>query len=142
MNFDEIIDRRGTHSAKWDAMQPLFGVSPDDGISMWVADMDFRPPQVVQDALQKMLDLGVYGYFGGDGDYLHAIQWWMKNRHGWDVDPTHVFTTHGLVNGTGLCVQAFTDPGDGVILFTPVPRLCPRDPRGRAHRRRMPAGRG
>jgi len=120
MNFDEIIDRRGTHSAKWDVMQPLFGVSPDDGISMWVADMDFRPPQVVQDALQKMFDLGVYGYFGGDGDYLNAIRWWMKNRHDWEVDPTHVFTTHGLVNGTGLCVQAFTDPGDGVVLFTPV----------------------
>ncbi|MCB1405192.1 MAG: pyridoxal phosphate-dependent aminotransferase [Rhodobacteraceae bacterium] len=120
MNFDEIIDRRGTHSAKWDMMQDLFGVSPEDGISMWVADMDFRPPQVVQDALQKMLDIGVYGYFGGDADYKHAIQWWMKTRHGWDIDPAHVFTTHGLVNGTGLCVQAFTDPGDGVVLFTPV----------------------
>ncbi|MCB0321069.1 MAG: aminotransferase class I/II-fold pyridoxal phosphate-dependent enzyme, partial [Bdellovibrionales bacterium] len=44
----------------------------------------------------------------------------MKTRHGWDIDPAHVFTTHGLVNGTGLCVQAFTDPGDGVVLFTPV----------------------
>jgi len=120
MNFDEIIERRGTHSAKWDKMQALFGVSPDDGISMWVADMDFRPPQVVQDALQKMLDIGVYGYFGGDEQYLAAIQWWMKNRHGWDIDPAHVFTTHGLVNGTGLCVQAFTQPGEGVILFTPV----------------------
>ncbi|WP_323034852.1 MalY/PatB family protein [Pararhodobacter sp.] len=120
MNFDEIIDRRGTHSAKWDAMQPVYGVSPDDGIAMWVADMDFRPPQAVQEALQKMLDLGVYGYFGGEADYLAAIQWWMKTRHGWEIDPAHVFTTHGLVNGTGVCVQAFTEPGDGVVLFTPV----------------------
>jgi len=120
MNFDEDIDRRGTHSAKWDMMQALFGVSPDDGISMWVADMDFRPPQVVKDALTRMMDQGVYGYFGGDGDYKAAIQWWMKNRHGWDVDPAHIFSTHGLVNGTGLCVQAFTQPGDGVVLFTPV----------------------
>jgi len=120
MNFDEIIERRGTHSAKWDGMQASYGVSPDDGIPMWVADMDFRPPQVVQAALERMLDNGVYGYFGGEGGYKAAIQWWMKTRHGWDLDPTHVFTTHGLVNGTGLCVQAFTEPGDGVVLFTPV----------------------
>ena len=44
-DFDEIIDRRGTHCAKWDAMQKLYGVSPDDGLAMWVADMDFRPPR-------------------------------------------------------------------------------------------------
>lgn len=120
MNFDEVIDRCGTHSAKWDKMDALFGVKPEGGISMWVADMDFRPPQVVQDALKKMLNNGIYGYFGGDEEYMAAIQWWMKQRHGWQVDPAHVFTTHGLVNGTGLCVQAFTDPGDGVVLFTPV----------------------
>ena len=120
MNFDEMIDRRGTHSAKWDAMQALYGVNPDDGISMWVADMDFRPPQVVQDALQGMLDHGIYGYFGGDGEYRKAIQWWMKTRHGWDVNPAHIFSTHGLVNGTAMCVHAFTAPGDGVVLFTPV----------------------
>lgn len=120
MNFDEEIDRRGTHSAKWDLMQPLYGVSPDDGISMWVADMDFRPPQVVNDALARMMDQGVYGYFGPDSDNKAAIQWWMKTRHDWDIDPAHVFSTHGLVNGTGLCVDAFTQPGDGVVLFTPV----------------------
>ena len=120
MNFDELIDRRGTHSAKWDMMKAVYGVAPDDGIPMWVADMDFRPPQAVQDALQDMLDTGVYGYFGDDSKYLAAIQWWMKTRHGWDVDPAHVFNVHGLVNGTGLCVQAFTEPGDNVVLFTPV----------------------
>jgi len=120
MNFDEIIDRRGTHSAKWDAMQALYGVSPDDGISMWVADMDFRPPASVQAMVEKMAAHGVYGYFGGDGDYKAAIRWWMQNRHGWDVEPAHIFTTHGLVNGTGLCVNAFSQPGDGVVLFTPV----------------------
>ena len=120
MTFDEIIDRRGTHSAKWDKMQALYGVSPDDGISMWVADMDFRPPQSVQNALQGMLDHGIYGYFGGDAEYLAAIRWWMQTRHGWALDTAHVFTTHGLVNGTGLCVQAFSQPGDGVVLFTPV----------------------
>lgn len=118
--FDEVIDRIGTHSAKWDKMESLFGVSPDGGLPMWVADMDFRPPDCVQEALQKMLDHGVYGYFGDDAAYLEAIGWWMKERHGWEVDPASVFTTHGLVNGTGLCIDAYTAPGDGVVLFTPV----------------------
>ncbi|THH35070.1 pyridoxal phosphate-dependent aminotransferase [Aliishimia ponticola] len=118
--FDPIIDRRGTHCAKWDKMEPVYGVSPDDGLAMWVADMDFRPPQCVIDALQAQLDHGVFGYFGDDSAYLSAIQWWMRERHGWDVDPAAVFTTHGLVNGTAMCVDAFTQPGDGVVLFTPV----------------------
>ena len=120
MSFDEIIDRRGTHCVKWDMMQTLYGVSPEDGISMWVADMDFRPPACVQDALQAMLDHGVYGYFGDDSAYKGAIIWWMQNRHGWRVEPDWIFTTHGLVNGTSMCLDAFTKEGDGVVLFTPV----------------------
>ncbi len=120
MNFDEIIDRTGTHSVKWDAMEKLYGVSPDDGISMWVADMDFRAAEPIQTALQKMLDHGIYGYYGDDASYRAAICWWMAERHGWTVDPEAIFTTHGLVNGTALCVDTFTKPGDGVVLFTPV----------------------
>ncbi len=120
MNFDEMIERRGTHSAKWDLMQPIYGVPAEDGISMWVADMDFRPPACIQDALQGMLDHGIYGYYGDDASYRAAIVWWMQNRHGWTVDPGHIFTTHGLVNGTSMCVDAFSSPGDGVVLFTPV----------------------
>lgn len=120
MSFDEIIDRRGTHSAKWDLMEPIYGVPSDDGLAMWVADMDFRPPEVVQRALQEMLDHGVYGYFGDDRAYKDAIGWWMRERHGWTPDPDHVMTTHGLVNGTGLCVDAFSEPGDAVVVFTPV----------------------
>jgi cystathionine beta-lyase len=120
MSFDEIINRRGTHCAKWDAMEKLYGVPSDEGIAMWVADMDFRPPQVVQDALQAQLDHGVYGYFGDDSEYRAAIQWWMAERHNWKIDPSWIFTTHGLVNGTAMCVDTFTAPGDGVVLFTPV----------------------
>ena len=120
MNFDEIIDRTGTHSSKWDMMEPLYGVSPKDGLSMWVADMDFRPPGCVQQAVEAMAAHGIYGYFGDDRAYLGAICWWMRERHGWQVEPKWVFTVHGLVNGTGLCVDAFTAPGDGVVLMTPV----------------------
>jgi cystathionine beta-lyase len=120
MDFDEIIERRGTHCAKWDMMDRLFAVPPGKGLPMWVADMDFRPPACVQEALAGMIAHGVYGYFGDDGDYLAAIRWWMKTRHGWDVPEGGVFTTHGLVNGTALCVDAFTAPGDGVALMVPV----------------------
>ena len=120
MDFDDVIDRRGTHSAKWDSMEALYGVSPDDGLSMWVADMDFRPPSVVRDVISNMQKTGVYGYYGEQTSALDALCWWMQERHNWTVDPNHIFTVHGLVNGTGLCVNAFTEPGDGVVLFTPV----------------------
>jgi len=120
MSFDTPINRVGTHCKKWDSMEPLYGLSPDDSLAMWVADMEFRPPSVVQAALERMTDHGVYGYFGDDSAYLAAIRWWMATRHGWSVDPDWIFTTHGLVNGTALCVDAFTKPGDGVILMTPV----------------------
>jgi len=120
MSFDTPIDRRGTHSVKWDMMEKLYGVPMDDGIAMWVADMEFQPPACVQDAVKAMHDHGVYGYYGDEGAYLSAIQWWMAERHGWNIDPSWVFTTHGLVNGTAMCVDAFTSPGDGIVLFTPV----------------------
>ncbi|MEZ5888599.1 MAG: MalY/PatB family protein [Paracoccaceae bacterium] len=120
MDFDRIIDRRGTHSAKWDMMEAAYGVSPRDGIAMWVADMDFAPPTSVQRAVETMAAHGIYGYFGDDRAYLDAIGWWMRERHGWTVDPAWIFTTHGLVNGTSMCIDAFTKPGDGVVLTTPV----------------------
>ena len=120
MDFDTPVNRFGSHCMKWDMMEPMFGVPAAGGIAMWVADMDFRPPVVVQTTLQAMLDHGVYGYFGDDAAYLEAVRWWMRTRHGWEVAREAIFTTHGLVNGTALCIDAFTKPGDGVVLTTPV----------------------
>ena len=120
MDFDTPVNRFGTHSVKWDSMEAFYGVPAKDGIAMWVADMDFRPPHSVQVALGNMLAHGIYGYYGDDAEYLAAIRWWMKTRHGWEVDPAAIFTTHGLVNGTAMCVDAFTQPGDAVVLTTPV----------------------
>ncbi|WP_417268953.1 MalY/PatB family protein [Celeribacter sp.] len=118
--FDKVVDRHGTHCAKWDSMESLYGVPASDGIAMWVADMDFHPPACVQKAVEDMAAHGVYGYFGDESDYKAAIAWWMQNRHGWTIEPDWVFTTHGLVNGTGLCLDTFTKEGDGVVLTTPV----------------------
>lgn len=122
MDFDTFIDRRGSLAQKWDSMEALYGVSPDDGIAMWVADTDFASPDCIQDAVRKMLDHGVYGYVGQDAEnqYRAAICWWMENRHGWTVDPAGIFTATGLGNGVGMVLDAFTNPGDGVVLFTPV----------------------
>ncbi len=119
-DFDEIIDRRRTHSMKWDMMEPLLGVSADDGLAMWVADMDFRPPASVTAALAQEIAQGVFGYFGDEVAYRAAITGWMARRHGWEVDPATILTTHGLVAAVGFCLQAFSEPGEGVILFSPV----------------------
>ncbi len=119
-NFDTPIDRRGTHSVKWDSMSALYNVDAQNGLAMWVADMDFTAPDCVRAAVSKMNDLGVFGYYGEDASYRAAIIWWMKTRHGWDVQPDWIFTTHGLVNGTAMCLDAFTAPGDGVVVMSPV----------------------
>ncbi|MCB1375321.1 MAG: aminotransferase, partial [Rhodobacteraceae bacterium] len=76
-DFDEIIDNRGTHSDKWDEMEARYGISPEDGLAMWVADMEFRPPSAVNEALAAAVAHGVHGYFGDDRDYKAAITGWM-----------------------------------------------------------------
>lgn len=120
MSFDEPINRIGSHCVKWDMMAPLYGVAPQEGLAMWVADMEFKAAPPIQRALEKMLAHGVYGYFGDDSAYLDAIRWWMATRHGWTVEKEWIFTTHGLVHGTAMCIDAFTQPGDGIVLMTPV----------------------
>lgn len=120
MSFDEPINRIGSHCVKWDMMAPLYGVAPQEGLAMWVADMEFKAAAPIQRALEKMLAHGVYGYFGDDSAYLEAIRWWMATRHGWAVEKEWIFTTHGLVHGTAMCIDTFTAPGDGVVLMTPV----------------------
>ncbi len=119
-DFDEPVQRIGTHSLKWDSMQAFHGVAPEHGIPMWVADMDFRAPEVVRESVAALAGHGVFGYYGDDRDYLASIRWWMKHRHQWDIEDEWVFSTHGLVNGTAMCVEAFSDPGDAVVLMTPV----------------------
>jgi len=119
-DFDTVIDRRGTHSEKWDGMEYQYGVSPDDGISMWVADMEFRPPPEVNEALGRAVDHGIYGYPGDLDSYHEAILNWMERRHNWLIEPQWISTTHGIVNAVNLLVQAFCKPGDKVIIQPPV----------------------
>ena len=120
MSFDDIIDFRGQHSQKWDGMKSQMGVSPDDGLSIRVAYMGFRPPECVIDAVAKVAASGVFTYFGDMSAYTDSICWWMHERHGWDVDPKGVFTTHGIVNAVAMAMEAFTRYFQGVVIFTPV----------------------
>ena len=119
-DFDAVIDRVGTYSSKWDTMQAKYGVSPDTGIAMWVADMDFPPPPAVNEVVQQAALHGVHGYFGDDADYRQALIGWMQRRHDWHVEPDWIINAHGLCNAIGICLQAFSAVGDGVIIFSPV----------------------
>ncbi|SMC51445.1 MalY/PatB family protein [Primorskyibacter flagellatus] len=118
--FDRLIDRRGTHSSKWDAMEPLFGVSPKDGLAMWTADSDYPTAPCVIEAVRAAADLGIFGYFADPGAYKAAICWWMATRHNWQIEPDWILTSAGLGNAIGLCLDVYTDPGDGVVIFSPV----------------------
>lgn len=120
IDFDEVIERRGTNCSKWDKMESLYGVPVDDGIAMWVADMDFRPPQAVSKALAEALEHDIYGYCGTDLPMSEALAGWMERRHNWQVHPKWVKHTYGLVNALALCMQAYSEKGDGVIVFSPV----------------------
>jgi cystathionine beta-lyase len=120
-DFDEVIDRIGTHCSKWDDMQGAYGVAPDEGgLAMWVADMDFRPPRSVQRAVEDAARHGVYGYPGSNAPYHEAIAWWMEHRHGWKIDQGWILTASGLVNGVAMALDAYTQPGDGIIVMSPV----------------------
>lgn len=118
--FDVIHDRRGTNCDKWDGMERLFGVSPDTGLPMWVADMDFVAPDGVRQALSDYAQEGIFGYAHSDRKLREATAWWMQTRHSWTLDPDHVLSTNGMVNAVGLAIDAFSSPGDGVVIFTPV----------------------
>jgi len=120
MSFDDIIDRRGTHSGKWDKMEALYGVSPKDGIAMWTADSDYQTAPCVIEAVRQAADHGVFGYSWEYPEYLEAIKWWMKTRHNWEIDTDWILTSQGLGNAIALSLNVWSNPGDHVVIFSPV----------------------
>lgn len=120
MTFDTPVNRVGSNASKWDLMERAFGVSPKDGLAMWIADMDFKAPEFLQSAVQGLLDKANYGYFTGVDAFEDSVVWWMKNRHGWEMDPSWMSVTYGLGNGIALTINALTEPGDAIATFTPV----------------------
>lgn len=117
-NFDEHVTRRGTYSEKWDLGQELFG--DPDVLPLWVADMDFRCAPAIVQAVTERAKLGIYGYTSRPKEYLEAITGWLERRHGWNVHPSWLTDTPGVVPALSAAVQALTEPGDQVILQSPV----------------------
>ncbi|MEM9709972.1 MAG: PatB family C-S lyase [Pseudomonadota bacterium] len=120
IDFDEPVDRRGTDCLKWDATGRFVGIEGDDVLSMWIADTDFRAPDVVRQALRKITDFGVFGYGVRLEAMREALRWWMRHRHDWEVSEEAILTSDGLGNAIALVIDTLTEPGDGVVTFTPV----------------------
>ncbi|MDN5351882.1 MAG: cysteine-S-conjugate beta-lyase [Clostridiales bacterium] len=118
--FDDVIDRKNTNSIKWEpaVLKNLFG--EDDLLSMWVADMDFKCPDPVVEALVKRASHGIYGYSDIDDGYYDAIIQWNKRRNDWHLDKSWIVFTPGVVPAVNYLVQAFCKTGDKVIIQNPV----------------------
>ncbi|MFZ3371925.1 MAG: aminotransferase class I/II-fold pyridoxal phosphate-dependent enzyme, partial [Desulfitobacteriaceae bacterium] len=117
-NFDQIIERENTNSEKWNFNQKNFGV--EDVLPMWVADMDFRAPQPVIEALVRRAEHGIYGYSSGTDRYFQSIINWMNKRHHWKIEEDWITFSPGVVPALHWIVKAFTSPGDKVVVQTPV----------------------
>ena len=120
MDFDQIIDLKARHASKWTTYEKDFGVKTENALPMWVADMDFVAPDFLTKCVRDIADGGFFGYFNRVPAYHEAVQWWMKTQHGWDVDTDWMTVTAGLGNGIATAILALSDPGDGVVIFTPV----------------------
>jgi cysteine-S-conjugate beta-lyase len=117
-DFDSVIDRRQTLSLKWDHCRDEFGL--DDVIPMWVADMDFAAPSEVVEAVTRRAAHGAYGYASTPESFWQAAVQWLRSRHGWDIRREWLGRAPGVVPALSLCVEAFTRPGDGIVVQTPV----------------------
>lgn len=117
-NFDEIVDRRGTDALKLDALLPRWG--RDDLLPLWVADMDFRTPAFITDAIKERCDRGILGYTCKSDEYFDSIKQWLNNRYNWEISRELINFTPGIVPGIAFVIQCFTNVGDKVMVQDPV----------------------
>lgn len=117
-DFDEVIDRSKNRSAKYDERIKKFGTS--DVIPLWVADMDFRTAQPIIDACVKKAQEGIWGYTSRPDSYFEAVQEWEKKRNQWDVDPSLMSWSLGVVPAMSAMIQLFSHVGDKILIQTPV----------------------
>lgn len=118
--FDTAPVLRGMNTSKYDGIAKTYGTDDPDAIAMWVADMDFKAAPAILDALRADIDWGYCGYFTDTTAVDAAVTNWLRDRHGYEVDADAVFYTHGVIGGFGDVISAYSDPGDGIILFSPV----------------------
>lgn len=117
-NFDEIIDRKNTSCAKYDALDVYFG--EENLQPLWVADMDFKTPDVINDAIIKRAQHGIYGYAKPSEKTYNLVKSWMKKRHDWDIDTSWISFVNGVVPAYSAAIEALSDEGDEIIVQTPV----------------------
>lgn len=117
-DFDEPVKREGTHCIKYDFRKDVFG--KEDVLPLWVADMDFKTPDFIIDALRKRLDHEVLGYTFRPESYHEAIIKWLQRRHGWTIQKEWISFSPGVVAGLTLAIESFSAPGDEVVLQPPV----------------------
>ncbi|MCL2361171.1 MAG: pyridoxal phosphate-dependent aminotransferase [Defluviitaleaceae bacterium] len=117
-NFDEVINRKGTNSYKYD-FHKRFG-KPEDAIPLWVADMDFRIPTPVMDAIQKVADHGIYGYADVGEDYFDTVANWFAKRHDYHIEKEWMVKAPGVVFALGMAIKGLTAPGDAIIIQKPL----------------------
>lgn len=113
-DFDEIVPRRGTHSVKWELD------SDPDILPMWVADMDFRTAPPVVEALRRRVEHGIFGYAQAPQAYYDAVVKWFERRHGWRTEPEWILHTTGVIPALSAILKALTQPGDKILVQTPV----------------------
>ncbi|WP_028204547.1 MalY/PatB family protein [Paraburkholderia nodosa] len=121
--FDEIIDRKKSNSLKWAFGERLLAADEyaANPLPMWVADMDFRAPQAVVDALHEAVEFGVFGYScGATESYVNAVTNWQARRFGWEIPKEWVLQSSGIITALKNAIQAFSSPGDTVLIQPPV----------------------
>jgi cystathionine beta-lyase len=117
-NFDEIIFRTNTDCEKYDGRTGYFGSI--QVLPMWVADMDFKTPDFIIEAIKKRADHGILGYtFHSQGFYESIINW-MKNKHNWNIKKEWILHVPGIVPALNLAIQAYSEPGDKIVIQPPV----------------------
>lgn len=117
-DFDDIVPRKDTDCVKFDNVKEVFGT--DDIIPMWVADMDWKTPPFIIDAMRKQLDHGVLGYSILSNRWKPAIRSWVSRRYGWEVQPEEIAFVGGIVPAIAFALQCFTKAGDKVLIQPPV----------------------
>lgn len=116
-DFDEQIDRRNTNSAKFDEMDALFG---SDVMHLGVADMDYRSPKPIIEAMQNIVEKGVFGYTIWPENYEELVSQWMKRRYGQETKNEWVVFSPRINMALNMAVETFTNEGDGIVLHTPA----------------------
>ena len=117
-DFDEVLDRSGNRSSKYDERMQKFGRA--DVMPLWVADMDFRTAQPIIDALKAKAEEGIWGYTSRPDSYFEAIRGWQKRRNGWEIKKELMSWSLGVVPALSSIVKLFSEPGDSVMIQTPV----------------------